>query len=336
MFDKHSYAILGTGALGGFYGAHLQRAGLDVHFLLRSDYQHVRECGLVIESPNGNFTLPYVHAYSDINNMPRCDVVVVALKTTQNKLLPQILPAVLKDGSVVLVLQNGLGIEDEVAQIVGHQCIIGGLCFICSNKVGPGYIRHLDYGTITLGEYRSDGKLGRVTEQMCQIACDFERAGIPIQLTEDLLMARWRKLVWNIPFNGLSVILDATTAELVADIHARSLAEQLMGEVVAAAEACTPRLSPQEKRTIPDGFSQKMLDDTAKMKPYRTSMKIDYDERRPLEVEAIFGNPLRVAQQVGVYLPHVAVLYQQLKFLDAHNRAGKANVACDVAQASQL
>lgn len=333
LFNKRSYAILGTGALGGFYGARLQRAGLDVHFLLRSDYQHVREFGLVVESPDGNFTLPHVRAYSDISSMPRCDVVVVALKTTQNKLLPQLLPIVLKDNGVVLVLQNGLGIEDEVAQIVGPKSIIGGLCFLCSNKVGPGHVCHLDYGTITLAAYTPNGA-GGITEQMCQIAYDFEQAGISIQLTEDLLIARWRKLVWNIPFNGLSVVLDATTAELMADVHARSLAEQLMGEVIAAAEACTYQ-SPQAQRTIPGSFIQTMLDDTAKMKPYRTSMKIDYDEHRPLEIEAIFGNPLRAAQQAGVYLPQITVLYQQLKFLDARNRAGKGNIACNVAPTLQ-
>lgn len=324
MSGKRSYAILGTGALGGFYGARLQRTGLDVHFLLHSDYQHVLKHGLAVKSLDGNFTLPYVHAYSDINQMPRCDVVVVALKTTQNKLLPQMLPAVLKDDGVVLVLQNGLGTEAEVAQIVGDKCIIGGLCFICSNKTGPGQIHHLDYGTITLAAYTSDGKPGGITEQMRQIADDFERASVPIQLAEDLTMARWRKLVWNIPFNGLSVVLDATTAELVADSYARSLAEQLMDEVVTAAKACVGQSSLQEDRAIPNGFIQQMLNDTAKMKPYRTSMKIDYDERRPLELEAIFGNPLRATQRAGVRLPQTAMLYQQLKFLDACSRAGRA------------
>lgn len=335
LFGSRSYAILGTGALGGFYGARLQRAGLDVHFLLRSDYQHVREYGLLIESPDGDFTLPHVRACSDVGSMPRCDVVVVALKTTQNKLLPQMLPVVLKDNGVVLVLQNGLGIEDEVAQIVDPKSIIGGLCFLCSNKVGPGHICHLDYGTITLAAFMPDGKPAGITEQMLQVAHDFEQAGISIRLTEDLLMARWQKLVWNIPFNGLSVVLDATTAELMADVQARSLAEQLMSEVAVAAEACIRQLSSHEKRTIPGKFIQTMLDDTAKMKPYRTSMKIDYDEHRPLEIEAIFGNPLRVAQQVGVHLPQITMLYQQLKFLDTRNRAGRAISACSVAPASQ-
>lgn len=306
------YAILGTGALGGYYGACLQRVGLEVHFLLHRDYPHVREQGLVIQSPDGDFNLPYVNAYDEAAKMPACDVAIVALKTTQNHLLPDMLPSVIKDDGVVLVLQNGLGIEQEVAQIVGSKRVMGGLCFLCSNKVGPGHIHHLDYKQITLGEYLPDYQPGGLTERMRQIADDFEHAGIPITLAEDLLLARWQKLVWNIPYNGLSVVLDATTNELMADQYTRSLVEQLMEEVVAGAAATN--------RKISDRFIQTMLDYTEKMTPYRTSMKIDYDERRPLEVEAIMGNPLRVATAAGTDLLLISMLYRQLKFLDVQNR----------------
>ena len=309
---NRSYAILGTGALGGYYGACLQRVGLEVHLLLHSDYEQVKEQGLVIESPNGDFTLPQVNAYEDAAKMPPCDVVVVALKTTHNHLLPEMLPSTVKEDGVVLVLQNGLGIEEEVAQIVGSKRVMGGLCFLCSNKVGPGHICHLDYGEITLGEYTLNYQTGGITERMRQIGDDFKRAGISIKLAEDLRLARWQKLVWNIPYNGLSVVLDATTDELMANQYTRSLVEQLMREVVAGAACCD--------RIIPDQFIQTMLDYTEKMTPYRTSMKIDYDEKRPLEVEAIFGNPLRVATEVGTDLPLISMLYRQLKFLDAKNR----------------
>ncbi len=310
--SNRSYAILGTGALGGYYGACLQQAGLDVHFLLHNDYEHVKEHGLIVESPDGDFTLPQVNAYGEAAKMPPCNVVVVALKTTQNHLLPEMLPTVVRDQGVVLVLQNGLGIEEDVAQIVGSERVIGGLCFLCSNKVKPGYIRHLDYKAINLGEYTPNYQAAGITERMRQIADDFKRAGIPIQLSEDLLLARWQKLVWNIPYNGLSVVLDARTDELMADSYARSLVEQLMSEVVAGAAATG--------RIIGDRIIQQMLNHTEKMTPYRTSMKVDYDEKRPLEIEAIFGNPLRTATAVGVDLPLISILYRQLKFLDAKNR----------------
>ena len=303
-----NYAIIGTGALGGYYGARLQQAGAEVHYLLRSDYDHVCQFGLVVESPDGDVKLPQVNAYRDVANMPPCDVVVVALKTTQNHLLPQLLPPVLKPNGVVLVLQNGLGVEAAVADVVGAKRVIGGLCFLCSNKVGAGHIRHLDYKKIEIGEYDITGQAKGVSDRMRAIATDFERAGIPIALAADLVLARWKKLMWNIPFNGLSVVLDATTAEMMLDDHARQLATDLMTEVVMGAAG--------QGRQIPPGFQEEMLEHTAEMKPYRTSMKIDYDAARPLEVEAMYGAPLKAAQAGNMRLPKVMALYQQLKFLD--------------------
>jgi 2-dehydropantoate 2-reductase len=185
---------------------------------------------------------------------------------------------------------------------------MGGLCFLCSNKAGPGHIRHLDYGYVKFAEFATRG----VTDRMRQIGEDFQRAGIPIQLHDDLLLARWQKLIWNIPYNGLSVILNATTADLMANDHTRQLVTAIMREVAAAATACG--------HPIHEEFIQRMLADTAKMIPYRTSMKIDHDEHRPMEIEAIFGNPLRAAQQAGGASPLLDSLYRQLQFLDERNR----------------
>jgi 2-dehydropantoate 2-reductase len=311
---NYSYAVLGTGALGGFYGARLQQAGATVHFLLRSDYEQVRKRGLIIESPDGNFTLPQMNAYAQADQMPAVDMVVIALKTTQNHLLSQMLPPLLHDHTQVLVLQNGLDIEPQVAEIVGSDRVIGGLCFLCSNKVGPGHIRHLDYKAITLGEYRPGYAAAGIGDRLLKLQQDFEQADIPIELCADLLLARWKKLVWNIPFNGLSVVLNAQTNEMMTNPASRALAIQLMEEVVAGAAAYG--------RQIDEAFVQRMISHTEHMKPYRTSMKIDFDERRPLEVEAIMGNPWRAARAKGVDLPQIQMLYQQLIFLDAQRRRG--------------
>ena len=308
-----SYAIIGTGALGGFYGARLQHAGCDVHFLLHTDYDHVHQHGLICESKDGDFTLPRVNAYRNTGDMPPCDFVCVCLKTTQNHLLPQLLAPFVKGDAAVVVMQNGLGVEDDVAEIVGPQRVVGGLCFLCSNKIGPGLIRHLDYGDVRIGEYSSGGTPVGITDRMRAVAADFHRAGISTELSPDLLLARWEKLVWNIPYNGLSVVLDSTTDHLMADPHTRSLVQEIMSEVVADAAACGRQIAPE--------FVQEMLDRTDRMKPYRTSMKIDYDEHRPMEVEAIFGNPLRAAQRAGARSPLMGMLYRQLMFLDARNRA---------------
>jgi len=307
--EQRSYAIIGAGALGGFYGARFQHAGCDVHFLLHRDYEHVRQHGLICESKDGDFTLPKVNAYQDVRDMPKCDVVCLSLKVTQNHLLPQLLPPVVKDDGVVLVMQNGLGIEEQVADLVGANRVMGGLCFLCSNKVGPGHIRHLDYGHVALGEFASRG----ISDRMRAIASDFQRAGIRTELNEDLQIVRWQKLVWNIPYNGLSVVLNADTSELMKNPHTRQLVERIMHEVVADAQACGVSLR--------DGIVAKMLSYTDTMIPYRTSMKIDYDEHSPMEVEAIFGNPLRAADKAGAQSPLLQELYCLLKFMDVRNTA---------------
>jgi 2-dehydropantoate 2-reductase len=308
-----NYAIVGTGALGGFYGAKLQQAGLEVHFLLHRDYQHVKESGLTIESVDGDFTLPSVNAYDRSDRMPTCDVVVVCLKTTHNHLLPAILPALVKPNSVILVLQNGLGTEAQIAQIaqiLPHHEIIGGLCFSSSNKVAPGRIRHLlNFGEIKLGAYADGYQAVPITPMMVEIAADSRTAGVPISLCPDLLLARYQKLVLNIPHHGLSVVLNATCDRFMADPHTSTLVARLMHEVQLAASAY--------HRDISEEFIQQQLGCDLKMTPCLTSMKIDYDEGRPLEIEAIFGKPLQFARDRGVDLPLISMLHQQLQFLAA-------------------
>lgn len=302
------YAIIGTGANGGFYGAKLAKSGQDVHFLLHSDYEFVRENGLKIDSVNGNFSLPNVNAYNNPQNMPKCDVVIVSLKTTHNHLLSDILPYLISNDGFILLLENGLNIEPEIAQIVGDNRVMGGVCSLCANKIAPGYIKHLDYGAITLGDYAPNYQICGVTNRMQNVANDLINAGITINLAEDLLLARWKKLVWNIPYNGLSVVLKSTTDKLMNNQFSRQLVIELMQEVQLGASV--------NNRVIPDEFITEMLDYTDKMTPYSPSMKLDYEAKRPLEVEAILGNPLKEAEKNKIQLPKIKMLYQQLKFID--------------------
>jgi 2-dehydropantoate 2-reductase len=308
---SRTYAIIGTGAVGGFYGARLARAGFDVHFLARNDYRHIRDHGLAIESKDGDFVLPQVNVYDDARRMPACDVVAVTLKTTANSILPAILPTIVKRDGLVLVMQNGFGFEEEVAAIVGPDRVMGVLCFICTNKAGPGRIRHQDFGHITVAQYTKDGSPSGITTYIREIADDFTKAGISVQTSPDLGIARWKKLVWNIPYSGLSVVLSATTDILNKNPHSRELVTNLMREVCAGAQACG--------HPIEESFVNQMLSYTDSMTPYLTSMKIDFDNKRPMEVESIFGNPLRAAQKAGAKVPMMEMLYKELKFMDEEN-----------------
>ncbi len=316
-----SYAIIGTGAIGGYYGARLQRAGCEVHFLLRSDYEPVLQRGIIIESIDGDFELPQVKAYRYSADIPPVDVVIVALKTTQNYLIHTLLPPI-KAGGALLFLQNGLGIETDISHQLKEKnmtvsAILGGLCFICSNRIGPGHFRHSAYGRILIGAHSSTAQPCVSTPLMAKIAADFAKGPVTIETTDDLPMARWRKLVWNVPYNGLSVVLDATTEEMMADSGVRSLITTLMAEVISTANAWGDQTSPNTSRHLPFSLKGEMLAHTEAIEPYRTSMKIDYDENRPLEVETIVGKPLRTAQSLGVSVPAMTMLYQQLSFLNS-------------------
>jgi 2-dehydropantoate 2-reductase len=306
-----SFAIVGTGAIGGFYGARLQRAGHEVHFLLRGDYSHVRDHGLRIDSKDGDFVLPRVNAYDHADLIPPCDVAIVALKTVQNALLPAILPGLVKPGGVVLVLQNGLGAEENIAGFVENAHIVGGLCFICSNKIGPGHICHIDFGSITMAPYSPDGQAAGTTSQVLMLAEHFKMAGVFVRTENDLPAARWKKLVWNIPYNGLSVVLNATTDQLMKNGSSRDLITNIMEEVIMGAASCGHPIFPE--------YAAEMLEYTDSMPPYKTSMKIDYDEKRPLEIESIFGNPVRAIYQAQGRSPRIEMLYEQLRYLNDRN-----------------
>ncbi|GAB5402196.1 MAG: putative 2-dehydropantoate 2-reductase [Aureliella sp.] len=305
------YAILGTGALGGLYGSLLSRAGSEVHFLARSDFAHIRSHGIDVQSHWGDFHLDSPNAYDNPAAIPDVDVAVVAWKTTSNDALAETLSHVCGPETVVFVLQNGYDVEREAASIVGEDRVLGGCCFLCCNKTGPGKIEHLDYGMIAFGEY-SQRLSGQITDRMREIQADFETAGIPMQPSEQLPLVRWKKLMWNIPFNGLSVILDSDTKRLTEHAASRELASELMEDVRSAALACGYE--------IPSEFAEKMMRDTEKMVPYASSMLLDYRAKRPIEVEAIFGNAVRAAAACGYTAHRIQTLYQQLRFLDAVNR----------------
>jgi 2-dehydropantoate 2-reductase len=299
-----SYAILGTGAVGGLYGARLHRAGKEVHFLLRSDYDYVREHGLRVDSPQGDFHLAKVNAYCRPADMPPCDVAVLAWKTTENHHLQEVLPRVVKPGGAVLVLQNGLDPEREAAAAAHEAEVISGLCFLCSRKEGPGWIKHQDYGAVTLAAY---GKSGEVTATVRGIAEDFRAAGIDIRMSENWRAARWRKLVWNVPFNGLCAVHGLDTRALLSDPARRALVRDIMLEVVAgaAANGCP----------LPPDFPDRMIKDTEAMIPYEPSMKLDRDGRRPMELEAIYARPLEAMRLAGLAAPRISELYHQLRVL---------------------
>ncbi len=299
------YGVIGTGALGGFYGGMLAKAGQEVHFLFRSDFEYVQKHGLRVDSILGDFHLPQVNGYRNPADMPQCDVILVCLKTTGNHHLPEILRPIVHANSVVILLQNGLGLEEDLSAQLPETMFAGGLAFICSNKVGPGHINHLDYGKLNIASYNAADQ-----SVLSQVVADFQQAGIHADLLPDLKFARWQKLVWNIPFNGMTVVLNTTTDEIMANEQTRELSKELMLEVIHGANACGVHLK--------ESLAQQMIDMTIKMRPYAPSMKLDFDHRRPMEIEYIYSKPIETARKAGVEMHKISMLEKQLRFIQSH------------------
>ena len=296
------YAIIGTGAIGGFYGARLDKAGFEVHFLLHTDYQYVVDHGLTIDSCDGNFTLPSPKVYDSTSEMPQCDVVIVALKTTQNHLLPSLLPPLLKPDTIILLIQNGIGVEADVQQLFPSQPIAAGMAFICSAKAGPGHINHQFYGNINIGNYSCHNP-----QRYNQMLADFRTAGIGAADVE-YLEARWKKAVWNMPFNGMTVALNTTTNRLLSCESTHRLIYDQMLEVIGAAQALGVK-------NLDTRFADKMIANTIKMPPYSPSMKLDFDFHRPMEINYLYTRPIAEARAAGFAMPKLEMLEAELKFI---------------------
>jgi 2-dehydropantoate 2-reductase len=323
--------VVGCGALGSFYGAKLLAAGADVHFLLRSDYDAVRRGGVRIRSFAGDLQV-HPRCARRPEEIGPCDMVVIGLKTTANDAFARLLPPLVGKETAVLTLQNGLGNEERLAKLFGSDQVLGGLCFVCLNRVAPGEVHHTAHGDVLLGEYqRPPGERTRA------YAALFHKAGVPCQVTENLDKAHWQKLVWNVPFNGLGVASAAgyravctgrvlpseplgpclPTDALLKDPRWLGLVRDLMGEVITAAAELGLPLRP--------GLVEEQIERTSRMGAYKASTLIDFERGQPLELESLFVEPLRRAGAACVAMPRLTSLCQVLAQLDP----GKKDCCCE-------
>ncbi|CAI8874015.1 putative 2-dehydropantoate 2-reductase [Pseudomonas donghuensis] len=305
--------VIGTGAIGGFYGLMLARAGFEVHFLLRSEFEAVQQHGLQLDSAvHGVIKMP-VLAYAEAADMPPCDWLLVGAKTTSNAELAPLIAQVAAADAKVVLLQNGLGVEEQLRPLLPADLhLLGGLCFICVNREAPGVIRHQSLGAVNLGYHSGPAADEDSRQSIVEAGATlFHAAGIDSQAMTNLAQARWQKLVWNVPYNGLSVLLKASTTPLMADADSRALIQALMAEVVQGARACGHEL--------PQGYAEHLFAVTEKMPDYWPSMYHDFTQQRPLELAAIYAEPLAQARAAGCELPKMQVLYQALAFIDRHN-----------------
>ena len=304
-------AVVGAGAVGAYYGVRLAHAGEDVSFLLRSGLDAVRERGWtvrVMPEPAEEFAIRPAQCFGRTEEIGSVDLVIVALKATANDALPRLLPPLLHETTAILNLQNGLGSDEWLASRFGPERVLGGLCFVCLNRTVSGVIECYHRGSVAMGEF------GRGAGPRAHgIGEALRSSGVECLVADNLLEMRWHKLIWNVPFNGLSIASGGiTTDRILANERLAAEVVTLMREVQATAAAFGYR--------IPDAFLARQVEVTIPMGAYKPSSLVDFLDGRAVEVEAIWGEPLRRAREAGVATPRLEALYDQLCRICPGNR----------------
>ena len=297
-----TYGVLGAGAVGSVYGSRLWQAGHPVRFSLRGDLVAGRTNGLSVESPWGDLTVPPQHLCASPSELGRCDGLLIGLKSTANPRLPALLAQLKPPPPWIVLLQNGLGGEERVAAAAPWAMVLGGICDIACSRVAPARIRHVAYGLLRLAPLQDSEEARWACDA---VAADLGAAGVPVEIHSSLTSMRWRKLVWNMAFSGLCTVSGLRTLELLGDPAGRERLLAVMAEVVAAASADGAQLDPD--------LITSFLAQTEAMASYATSMQLDAEAGRPLELEAIYREPLRRARRCGVAMPETTRLLRELE-----------------------
>ena len=294
-------AIVGTGALGGWYAGLLAETGHEVHCLARSDHETITRDGLTLRNKGAQRIVRVASAAPEASAIGPCDLVVVTLKSTSNDALPRLVGPLLGPATLVVTLQNGMGNVEALAKLLPSERIVAGLCFVCINRVAPAII-----DTSLAGYVRMAAAAGPINPAVERCVEVFASAGVDCQAETSLEAVLWKKLCWNIPFNGLSIVGGGITTDLIlADPTLNERAYLLMKEVQAAALA--------RGHGFEDAHIKRQFVVTVGMGPYRPSSLIDFVEGRDVEVEGIWGEPLRRGQAAGVKMPETEKLVAEIK-----------------------
>ncbi|PCM44395.1 ketopantoate reductase family protein [Marinobacter sp. ANT_B65] len=302
MNNKPSILIVGAGAIGGFYGAILKRAGCSVSTVLRSDYDAVKARGISITSPLGDLSYKPDHVYRD-GDLPdeAPDFLILCVKVLPGVDRVALVAPWMGENTRLVLIENGLDIEKEMADAYPDNPLLSCLAFIAASRTESGVIEHKAYGKLVMGRYPEG------VDENCQTLSQlFTEGGIRVDLTERVVGERWRKCLWNTPFNPLSVIANGADTRSILDTEGgEELIRAMMREVMDVAAA--------EGYPMADELIDQNIDGTRKMPAYKNSMALDYLNDRPIEREAVLGNVVALAKSHGIAVPHLNTVLVTLK-----------------------
>jgi 2-dehydropantoate 2-reductase len=301
--------IAGAGAVGGFFGGLLARAGHEVVFLARgANLAALRARGLTVESVDGDFRVAPVRATGDVAGEPPVGLVLVTVKSYDTAAAARAIAPVIGPETIVLSLQNGVENEALLAAVLGLPPLMRAMTHIGAELVAPGVVRHVAEGTVYFGE-----PTGRESARARSLAALLAAAGVRHHLASDILVRLWDKLAWNAAHNAVTALTRATVGAAVAVPATAHVVRAAMLEVVAVARAQGIGLDPERvERTL--AFSR------AHLGGLRTSMLQDLERGRPLEHEALNGAVVRLGDAAGVPTPVNRTLHGLLAALDPGRR----------------
>lgn len=299
-------AILGSGAVGGYFGAKLAQSGQDVTFIARGAHlEAIRTRGLEIRSPRlGDFTVRAAAA-DDTRRVGAVDLVIYAVKAYHNAgALPLLTPLVGPE-TVVLTLQNGVDSVDFTAAIVGEGHVLGGTTYVATALEAPGLIVQTGvHRSIIFGEVFGDRT--RISRRVQAIADILAPADIQVTPVADGRVPIWDKFVYLAPFSGFTGAARLPIGPIWAEPPVREMFYAAAREVAAVAEAEGVRISPDRFETL-----QQYMDGIPPTT--RSSLLIDLEAGKPIEVEALQGAAIRRAARHAVPVPILSTLYAVLK-----------------------
>lgn len=299
------FAILGSGAVGGYFGAKLAKSGQNVTFIARGAHlEAIRSKGLEIKSDKlGDFVVRAA-AESDTSKVGPVDVVIVAVKTYDNKTALPMLKPMIGPGTVVLTLQNGVDSVDEITAIAGRD-VLGGTTYVATALEAPGLIVQTGvHRSIIFGEVFGDRE--RVSPRVEQITAALAAADIQVTPVADARVPIWDKFVYLVAFSGFTGASRLAIGHIWKFPHVREMFYAASREVAAVAKAEGVTISPDRFDTL-----KTYMDNIPPTT--RSSLLIDLEQGKRIEVEALQGAVVRRAQRHGVPVPIVSTLYALLK-----------------------
>jgi 2-dehydropantoate 2-reductase len=306
-------AIIGTGGVGGYFGAKLAKAGFNVTFLARGKHlEAIQSNGLTVKSILGDFRVDKVRAVSSIPEIEMVDLAIVCVKAWQIKEIRTELKSILHNDSIVIPLQNGVLAFQELGEVIDSKNIVSGLCRIISKIEMPGVINHLGVTpTIVFGE-----RNGQLTGRIERLKEVFDKAEIKSQLSTDIEAEVWKKFI-SICVSGLLAITKTTYGELRTIKETRELMIELINEVY--------ELSQKEGISIPPDFIDKTVSFIDSFPPDTTSsLTRDVWEGKPSEIEYQNGTVVRLGQKHGLSTPVNRFVYQCIFPMEIKARAKKS------------